>query len=177
VIGDINLTGGSAGGGLLQVTLDGGYVPSANQLFDILDWTGNLSGAFTSLQLPTLSAPLRWNTSQLYAIGVLSVMSRLAGDYNADGVVNAADYILWRNMQGRTGTGLVADGSGNGIVDQDDYAIWKGNFGATLTVGVGSASGGSIGGGAVPEPATLLLISIAGTILLIVGTSRCLRTA
>ena len=53
----------------------------------------------------------------------------LAGDYNGDGTVNAADFVLWRRTSGST-MELAADGNRNGIVDQDDYDIWRRNFGA-----------------------------------------------
>ena len=34
----------------------------------------------------------------------------LDGDYNANGVVDAADYTVWRDSLGQTGMGLAADG-------------------------------------------------------------------
>ena len=49
----------------------------------------------------------------------------LPGDFNQDGVVDAADYVLWRDTQGQTGTGLLADGDGNQVVDQADYNLWR----------------------------------------------------
>jgi hypothetical protein len=59
--------------------------------------------------------------------------STLAGDYMADGSVDAADYILWRKAQGQTVTpGTSADGTGNGIIDADDHSLWSSNFGRTL---------------------------------------------
>ena len=48
----------------------------------------------------------------------------LAGDYNRDGTVDAADYPVWRNPLGST-TDLAADGNENGIVDEADYEVWK----------------------------------------------------
>jgi hypothetical protein len=48
----------------------------------------------------------------------------LAGDYNGDGSVNAADYTVWRNTQG-SADDLRADGNGDGSVDQADYDLWK----------------------------------------------------
>ena len=39
-----------------------------------------------------------------------------SGDYNGDGVVDAADYTFWRDRVGST-TDLRADGNGNGVVD------------------------------------------------------------
>ncbi len=57
-------------------------------------------------------------------------LPELAGDFNRDGNVDAADYSVWRNSLGQTG--LVpysgADGDGDGTVEQDDYAVWKAHF-------------------------------------------------
>ena len=52
----------------------------------------------------------------------------LSGDYNGDGHVDAADYVVWRKANGSEGIGLAADGSGNGTVDDADYLIWRQNF-------------------------------------------------
>ena len=82
--------------GALNVSLINGFTPSAGQSFNILDW-GSLAGTFSSLNLPTLSGA-SWNTSQLYVNGVLSVA--LPGDFNNDGTVDAADYVVWRKTDG-----------------------------------------------------------------------------
>ena len=37
-------------------------------------------------------------------------LAQLAGDYNDDDTVDAADYVLWRNSQGQIGSNLPADG-------------------------------------------------------------------
>jgi hypothetical protein len=57
-------------------------------------------------------------------------ISIVAGDYNRDQSVDAADYLVWRdtlsnNVRPHSG----ADGSGNGIVGPEDYGIWRANFG------------------------------------------------
>ena len=49
----------------------------------------------------------------------------LPGDFNQDGVVDAADYVLWRDTKGQTGLGLPADGNGDQVVDQNDYNLWR----------------------------------------------------
>ena len=70
----------------------------------------------------------------LTALQTINVTVRdvLEGDYNSDGIVNAADYTVWRD---KLGTIVPAysnpDGSGNGLVDQADYEVWKENFGKT----------------------------------------------
>lgn len=54
----------------------------------------------------------------------------LAGDYNGDLIVNAADYTVWRDRLGDSTTSFQsADGNGNGVVDRADYLLWKKNFG------------------------------------------------
>jgi beta-glucanase (GH16 family) len=79
--------------------------------------------------------------------------SGLSGDYNQDGFVDAADYVMWRRSLGTTGVGLAADGSGNGTVDQPDYLVWRKNFMGT-SVGSGAATG-------IPEPSASSLVAIA----------------
>lgn len=74
------------------------------------------------------------------------------GDYDHNGIVDAADYTVWRDSLGST-TMLAADGNGDGVVNQGDYAIWKANYG-TVQSGVGA--GGSAA--AVPEPTIAWLV-------------------
>jgi beta-glucanase (GH16 family) len=77
----------------------------------------------------------------------------LSGDYNSDGRVDAADYVIWRKTNGAEGIGLAADGSGNGTVNEDDYLVWRQIFGAT-TGAAGSAA-------TVPEPYVSSLVAVA----------------
>ena len=76
---------------------------------------------------------------------VLYAASALDGDYNADGVVDAADYTVWRDTLGMSGFGLAADGDGNAIVNALDYDVWRNNFGA-------SAASAALAAHATPEP-------------------------
>ena len=83
----------------------------------------------------------------LFVAGPVAV----AGDYNSNGVVDAADYTVWRDRLG--GTTLANDGGiSPGVVDQADYNFWKSRFGATT-------GSGSLSSGAVPEPGMLALVS------------------
>jgi predicted outer membrane repeat protein len=54
----------------------------------------------------------------------------LRGDYNNDGYVDTADYVVWRK---KFGSQVVqyggADGDGDRIVDQDDHGVWLANVG------------------------------------------------
>ena len=70
----------------------------------------------------------------------LATSPTLPGDYNGNGVVDAADYVVWRKMLGSSVPNYSgADGSGNGVVDQEDQTVWRAHFGETLpAVGAGS---------------------------------------
>jgi hypothetical protein len=94
------------------------------------------------------------------AMGVLQphLAHPVTGDYDGNGIVNADDYTAWQNAYGQTGAGLAADGNHNGIVDAADYTIWRDH--ATL------AGAGAMAGGAVPEPSSLLLVSMAAATML-----------
>lgn len=81
----------------------------------------------------------------------LAAAPSLAGDYNGDGLVDAADYTVWRDSENDLGPGLPADGNGDEEVNGADYTIWANNYGAP---GAPAAIG-------VPEPSALLLALIA----------------
>jgi hypothetical protein len=54
------------------------------------------------------------------------------GDYNGDGVVDAADYVIWRDNQGVASPSFYdGDGNNDGLVNDADYQIWRANFGFT----------------------------------------------
>ena len=59
-----------------------------------------------------------------------NVVAHLPGDYNGDGVVDAADYTVWRDGVGSQE--LAADGTRAGIVEDGDYTLWKEFFGRSL---------------------------------------------
>jgi 3-phytase len=84
----------------------------------------------------------------------------LAGDYNGDGIVNAADYTVWRNTLG-SDQDLRADGNSDQMIDQEDYFVWKSHFGETAASGT---SENAAGPDPVPEPSTrtLLVLSAVG---------------
>ncbi|WP_425396416.1 LamG domain-containing protein [Aeoliella sp.] len=60
--------------------------------------------------------------------------TQLPGDFNRDGLVNLADYAVWRNSLGQTGDGLMADADHSGIVGVEDYEIWKSFFSSAVSM-------------------------------------------
>lgn len=72
----------------------------------------------------------------------------LPGDYNDDGVVDAADYVVWRDAAD-AGSLLVNEAASPGVTDDEDYAVWTYYYGRRLA---GSAV-------SVPEPAAISLLA------------------
>jgi hypothetical protein len=154
---------GAPGTGLLSITL----TPSSNALgrFGIYaragltncEWTDAASPVQhrrTFANVPDAGGPVR----------IADVLVTSVADYNRNGVVDAADYVVWRDTLGQSGTGLVADGNFNNQVDPADYDVWRAHFGVTATSGVSVSSRayGSITA-IVPEPTSrmLFVLSIA----------------
>ena len=114
------------------------------------------------------------------ASGLEVLLSRRAerGDHNSGawvfpgGIVDAADYTVWRNSLGSTGSNLAADGDGDNMVTQLDYNLWREHFGATA----GSATG-LVQNLPVPEPLTaiLFLVGSVTSILSRCGSMRRIR--
>lgn len=78
------------------------------------------------------------------------------GDFNSSGVVDAADYTLWRDSLGSVSQ-LANDPIG-GTVGQDQYNLWKSSFGQ----GSGAGGIGQLTNNlAVPEPTVIVAIFVA----------------
>jgi hypothetical protein len=84
----------------------------------------------------------------------------IAGDFNTDGNVDAADYVVWRNSVGQTGAGLAADGDASGTIDAGDYSLWRAHFGQTSGSGA-TAGPASSANRAAPEPSGITLAALA----------------
>ncbi|HJQ79664.1 MAG TPA: hypothetical protein VJ828_06895 [Lacipirellulaceae bacterium] len=143
----------------------------------------NLYSSGTSGVFGYTESPFR----TLFAIDNFRAEEALAGDYNRDGSVDAADYVVWRATLGEQSPQLEpgpsfkvisfgkmsANGAVSGncnhttsnceVIDEADYEIWRGNFGETVSdSGTGSAA-------AVPEPSSIVM-SLASVV-----TLACLR--
>jgi hypothetical protein len=75
-----------------------------------------------------------------FYLDLVQVNTVQMGDFNADGIVNTADYVVWRKTDGT----------------QAGYNIWRAHFGQS--VGAGSAANMNA---AVPEPVTSMMLLIA----------------
>ena len=80
-----------------------------------------------------------------WALDHLRIAGPYPGDFNQDGTVDAADYIVWRK--------------GGVPTTQANYNLWRTNFGRVNTFGSGTAFA------TVPEPAGWLCILLALSML------------
>jgi hypothetical protein len=98
----------------------------------------------------------------------------LNADFDRDGHVDGADFLLWQRQLGSTvAAGSGADGNSDTHVDGLDLAIWKGGFGSSTAATTGA-------GVAVPEPSSLLTAALGGLLLLgcwAIKRSRSVRGA
>lgn len=133
--------------GTLEVALLNSFTPSAGDLFTVLD-SGVVNGAFATVDFTAASLPagLEWRVDY-YAdrvdLLVIDPTQTLAGDYNSDGVVNAADYTVWRD-------GNSVDSS------QSGHDLWADNYGASTATATSNAASQ-----AVPEPASVITMLLA----------------
>ena len=104
--------------------------------------------------------PTAWNVTDWDGLSALESLRLAApvpegGDFNGDGVVDAADYTVWRDNLGEFVT--LPDDPTPGVVTQFDYEVWAANFGAARPLALA----------AVPEPATAfgLLAVLASSVL------------
>jgi hypothetical protein len=140
-------------------------------------WSASLS--------PLPNAPWFLDGFSLAKFGVIirTTGTTVAGDYNNDGGVNAADYVAWRK-----GGALANEVDNAGVNDAGDYAPWAARFDNSVRNGVfnfgisdlsytgGTAvagSGSGVGAGAVPEPTTAFLALLAGLATVASWRRRC----
>jgi autotransporter-associated beta strand protein len=167
-------------GGTLSVTEGSGFSPSPSAItsFDILSGS-SLSGTFSSINLPSLPAPMGWNLSQLYTAGIITATPFIPGDFSRDGHVDASDLLVM--MQA--------------LADSSDYEANHGDLTDAQLDLIGDINGDGVfnnadvqalilflqsGGGStasVPEPSALVLLIMGATGCLLLQRGRAKRVS
>ena len=146
-------TGPTSASSSNEVPIDASFVAS------LVGQASHLGVRMRSLDLPQYVA---FNTLEAHSsllppqLVVEYTLAQLAGDYNNDGFVDAADYTVWRDNLGASAEAISNRDPGNTdeMVNQADYDFWKANFGNVL------GAGASAHVMAVPEPATSVSIGV-----------------
>ena len=101
--------------------VSGTFAPGVTPAF----LTGSTANVFTSLPPDNTSFGNIAEASVTAIVRTNLVLEN--ADYNHNGIVDAADYVVWRSMLGQTGItpGTGADGTGDGNVDIADYNLWR----------------------------------------------------
>lgn len=139
--------------------------------FWLARWTYDINDQPTSANLGIWNDWDFWQWSDSWSVGGLSPVDgnyfdgdvndlaayisgepELVGDYNGNGVVDAADFTVWRDSWLTLGSDLPADGDNDGFVGNSDYDIWVANYGNTNLPATSTS---------VPEPGSLLLIALS----------------
>ncbi len=127
-------------GGVIRVIL--GYTAALNDTFDILDFASISDDGYTfDFSQAILNSGLQWDIGSFATTGMIGVVSStiIEGDFDADGDVDGRDFLAWQRNPS----------IGN-------LANWQANYG----VGAGLIATGT----AVPEPSSLLLAALAGSL-------------
>jgi hypothetical protein len=137
-------------GGTLAITTLPGFGPGAYPLFTYTNSATNLGLAFESSFLAVHpGSTITLDTINKRVVANITAAQFLPGDYNQNGTVDAADYVLWRN-----GGPLQNDATPG--VQPGDYDVWRANFGQTAGNGAGADVNAP-----VPEPTSFLLMAVA----------------
>lgn len=161
IVGKTNFESGSVGG-LATINIDPAFVQS------LMGTASHLGLAI----LPGASGNFRFETLESGELGEPPLLTitlgppALPGDYSENGIVDAADYTVWRDNVGAAEWTLPNDVDG-GVIGQAQYDTWKANLGQAHD---GAAAGGA-GNVAVPEPGSALLV-LFGIVALVI---RCKR--
>jgi hypothetical protein len=138
---NFGVTGAASLNGDIVVTLLGGFAPSLGDQFQVLT-ASSITGAMTfDFSAAPLASGLGWGVAlSPTSLSLVVIPSGIQGDFNASGLVDGADFLLWQR-----------GGSPNPL-SSGDLALWKSNFGASFSATSTTS--------AIPEPRSLLLAAM-----------------
>ncbi|MBA4106856.1 MAG: hypothetical protein C0485_13980 [Pirellula sp.] len=156
----VNVAGNATLGGVLDLKLVGGFVPTPSQTFTIMS-ANSISGSFSNVTSGSrLSTPgggsfrVNYGPGSAFAPSLIvlsAFQSSTSGDFDVDGDVDGNDFLLWQR------------GGSPSPNSAADLALWRVNFGTT---------GGAAANNPVPEPNAALLAILAISLLTARGSNR-----
>ncbi|QDU56940.1 PEP-CTERM sorting domain-containing protein [Aeoliella mucimassa] len=145
--------------GTVEVTKLGDFTPAAGSQYTLLTAAEGIADLGVDYLLPEgFRIAIVDTTDLIMSYGIF-------GDFNGDGLVNLADYTVWRdNLGAADESALLGNGDGLNGVDFADYELWKANFGNSM-----ASAGVTSDQNVVPEPSSIAL-GVLG--LALVGVAR-----
>jgi autotransporter-associated beta strand protein len=134
-------------GGTLNLTNAAGMTGG---FYTLIDYAGTLNGSLGNISLGTVPAGFTYSLFNETVGKTIQLEVTAPGDFNHDGTVDGADYVVWRKGSGTKYTAA-------------DYDSWRAHFGQTYTPGAGAQLS------AVPEPAACVLLAVVGAALAFVS--------
>lgn len=134
--------------GSLAVSLVDDTEVAHGDRFTLVAAMQGITGQFQQVTFPQ-TQDVMWQLD--YQQNSLDLVAGIPGDYSGNGVVDAADYTVWRDSVATQS--LQADGNNDGRVNAEDYLTWRTNFGQSIVALAESRS--------VPEPSGLVLAMLS----------------
>jgi autotransporter-associated beta strand protein len=141
----VTTVGGLAiGGGTLNLTNAGSMTGG---IYTLIDYSGSFTGSVSNITLGSVPTGFTYRLFNDPSSQSIDLEVTAPGDFNHDGTVDGADYVVFRKGLGTT-------------YSPTDYDTWRTHFGQIYTPGAGA-----IVNTAVPEPATIVML-IIGTLVM-----------
>jgi hypothetical protein len=110
--------------GVIEVDFE--YAPQLGDRFRLFTFN-NLQ--LNEATVNAIDLPTGYSLVSTTLNGAFEVVVLIVGDYDLDGFVGETDHALWKEQYGSSTTAFSgADGNGNGVVDAADYVVWRKAF-------------------------------------------------
>lgn len=158
------LSGDAVVDGYLNIDIDGGFVPSLGQTFNIIT-ANTVTGQFDTVDMSGVPAGLTFAVSYLGNAVQLEVVNKpsFAADFDDDGDVDLTDYAIWK---GAFNLNQLGDANGDNLSNLADYTIWRDTLGSKPIVGPSALQAST-----VPEPAACCMAAF-GFVAFVAGGAK-----
>ena len=120
---------------------------------------GTVGASITTLRIRDYGTGSSADGSKEFFFDDLMITApNILGDYNNNGTVDAADYVVWRATFDRTvPASSGADGNNNGRIDAGDYEVWRAHFGLIASASPSGSQPASFAM-SIPEPTGVTIL-------------------
>ncbi len=154
------ISGNTSLDGELNISLAAGHIPLPNEAYTVIEFAAGMTGQFINIangqRLHTADGSgsflVHYGAQSIYNLNQLILShfqsSSSSGDFNGDGNVDAADFVIWRR------------GIADGTMSTSEYDEWRTHFGKVSTIQINLT-----GESPVPEPPQSVFLLVAASIV------------